>query len=44
MMGRGKAGAYRAFVTCTVDDIVLQCRWEWPNLPCNCLQLPVQIH
>ena len=23
MMGRGKAGAYRAFVTCTVDDIVL---------------------
>ena len=23
MMGRGKAGAYRAFVACTVDDIVL---------------------
>ena len=24
MMGRGQAGAYRAFVACTVDDIVLR--------------------
>ena len=27
MMGRGKAGTYRAFVTCTFDDIFLE-QWE----------------